>query len=370
MKTKLITLATVNYSKALMLKSRLEAYGIDSYLANVNLIQSDVATGVKLLVKDSQAEAALQIIHKFESENETKTPKRSSKIQNFSRIICPVDFSEDSLHATHFALLLAAKIRAEVTIIYAYNSIPVLANPFPDAFSYQIGMGNIFKDEMLTAKQGMLKLKEKINQFIHQQNLSPLKVTTKILNNDPSVAIPEFCRKYKTGLVVLGTKGLGKSKNNEAGRVALHTIENVNIPVLVIPKAFKFHTLDKFNIMYLTDFDDKDFNAFHKLMSIVSVFNSHLHCIHIEREKNPISKVMLHDLVAHLKQSYSDFKVDCTVVESKDVAKGINTYAHANKINLVSLSERKRNFLINLFSKSVVSDLLFKINTPLLVFKD
>ncbi len=369
MKTKLINIASCNYSKALLLKSRLEADGIESYLANINLIQSDIATGVKLLVKDSDAKQALKRIKEVDDEYETIEPKKPKKIENFSKIICPVDFSEDSLNAAHYALLLAARIKAEVTLVYAYSPFQMLANPFPDAFSYQIGMGNIFKDEKLSAKEGMDKLKIKVNEFIKKQNLPPIKLTTKIINDDAYMAIPEYCKKFKTGLVVMGTKGIGRSKSYHTGSVALHTIENVNIPVLVIPKAYKFKLLQKFNIMYLTDFDDKDFSAFQKLMSIVSVFDTSVHCIHIEREKEKISKVMLDELVDYLRKTYPDFKVDCTLIESSNAAKSINSYVKSNKITLISLSEHKRNFLLNLFSKSVVREILFKVNTPLLVFK-
>ena len=167
----------------------------------------------------------------------------------------------------------------------------------------------------------------------------------------------------------MGTKGIGKSKGFQAGSMALHTIENVSIPVLVVPKQYKFKALQTFNIMYLTDFDDKDFKAFRKLMSIVSLFDATVHCIHIQHEKDRISQVMLDELVDHLKNAYPDFKVDCSLIESHEMTKSINSYVSAKGINLISLSEHKRNFLLSLFSKSVVKEILFEVKTPLLVFK-
>ena len=60
MKTKLVNLTSCLYYKAILLKSRLEAEGIEAYLANVNLIQSDIASGVNVLVKDSDLKKASQ----------------------------------------------------------------------------------------------------------------------------------------------------------------------------------------------------------------------------------------------------------------------------------------------------------------------
>ncbi len=369
METKIIIIATTIYSKALLLKSRLESEGIDAYLANVNLIQSDVASGVKVLVKDSDAKHALSIIKELDIDAEKEEQKNLQKIENFNTIICPVDFSEDSLNAAHYAILLASKIQAEVKFVYAYNSTQIMANPFPDAFSYQIGMGNIFKDENLSAKKGMTLFRTKVLGFIKTQGLTEVKITTKVLNLDPMMAIPQYCNKFKSGLVVMGTKGIGKSKGFQAGSMALHTIENVSIPVLVVPKQYKFKALQTFNIMYLTDFDDKDFKAFRKLMSIVSLFDATVHCIHIQHEKDRISQVMLDELVDHLKNAYPDFKVDCSLIESHEMTKSINGYVSAKGINLISLSEHKRNFLLSLFSKSVVKEILFEVKTPILVFK-
>ncbi|HOY30629.1 MAG TPA: universal stress protein [Bacteroidales bacterium] len=367
MKTKLVTLTTAKYSKALLLKSRLEFEGIEAYLANVNLIQSDVASGVKLLVKDTDVKKALQIVNEIEIIDSKKEdiPIR----QSISKIICPVDFSEDSLNASYYALQLAAKIKADVKFVYACYSMQPMANPFPDAFSYQIGMGNIFNDEKMDAKEGMKKFKATLTKYIKEKNLPEIRYSASIIFGDPITAIPRLCKKYKSAMVVMGTKGLGKSRNYQAGSVALNTIENVSIPVLVVPREYAFATIENFNAMYLTDFDDRDFSSFRRLMSIISVFGVNVHCIHIQQEKNAINKIMLDELTGHIKNVYSEYDISCKLISSKDISKSVADFVKTNKINLVTLNDRKRNFLMKIFSKSIVKDILFKVNTPLLVFK-
>ncbi|HNW90301.1 MAG TPA: universal stress protein [Bacteroidales bacterium] len=366
MKTKLVTITTTNYSKALLYKSMLEFEGVESYLSNVNLIQSNVASGVKVMVKDSDAKKAIQIIKSAEKQ-ELKTPP--VKIESINKIICPVDFSMDSLNAAYYALQLAAKINADVKFIYACYSMQPMANIFPDAFSYQVGMGNIFNDEKLEVKDAMNKFKSTIKTYIKENKLPEIGISTSIIYEDPILAIPLYCKKHRSAMVVMGTKGLGKSKNFQAGSIALNTIENVTIPVLVIPKEYSFTTIGNFNTMYLTDFDDRDFSSFRKLMSIISMFGVKVHCVHIQQEKDKINKIMLDELTGHIKNVYSDYDVSCKLISSKDISKSVNEFVTANEINLISLSEHKRNWLMKLFSKSVVKDILFKVNTPLLVFK-
>ncbi len=367
MKAKLIIITSTNYSKALLLKSLLEFEGIETYLANVNLIQSHIATGVKVMVKDSDAKKALQVI-KNADKQELKTA--AGKSENINKIICPVDFSKDSLNAAYYALQVASKINAEVKFMYACYSMQPMANIFPDAFSYQIGMGNIFNDEKMEVKDAMSKFKATINLYIREQGLPEMKVSTNIVYEDPVTAIPDYCKKHRYAMVIMGTKGLGKSRNYQAGSIALNTIENVEIPVLVVPKEYSFTTpLGKFNTIYLTDFDDRDFSSFRKLMSIISPFDAQVHCVHIQQEKSKINEIMLDELTTHIKSVYSNYDVSCKLINSSEVTGSINEFVKANEINLISLSERKRNWLVKLFSKSVVKEILFKVNTPLLVFK-
>jgi nucleotide-binding universal stress UspA family protein len=369
MKTKLINLESCHYYKAILIKSRLEAEGIEAYLANVNLIQSDIASGVNVMVKDTDVKKAVQIMHLVEKEVGKDEKLLKKKVEKFNKIICPVDFSDDSVNAAHYAILLAAHMKAEVKFIYAYNPVQPLSNVFPDAFSYQIEMGNIFVDDIEISKKKMLKFKVEIMDYMAKNLSSKVKFSTHLVANDPYRGIPAFCKKYKSAMVVMGTKGLGRSKSYITGSVALSTIEKVSIPVLVIPRKYKFTTLENFNLIYLTDFDEKDFSSFRKLMSIAGVFNPQIHCIHIEHEKNKISQIMLEELTEELKSIYNHYNIDCTLIKSKDASKSINSFIKAGSINLLAMSERKRNFLFQFFNKSIIKEMLFNIDIPLMIFK-
>jgi len=46
----LTILLTTNYSRAQLIKKRLELENIECYLKNVNLIQPDISTGVKIFI--------------------------------------------------------------------------------------------------------------------------------------------------------------------------------------------------------------------------------------------------------------------------------------------------------------------------------
>ncbi len=59
MEEKIITIALLPYSKAEILRSKLEAKGISCSLENINLIQGAIATGVKVSINANDAKARL-----------------------------------------------------------------------------------------------------------------------------------------------------------------------------------------------------------------------------------------------------------------------------------------------------------------------
>ncbi|MFP4025735.1 MAG: putative signal transducing protein, partial [Thiohalospira sp.] len=64
MEDRLVTIAIHNYSRAEILRTRLEAEGVECYLKNVNLIHSSISGGVKLRVNSRDLEKALRIVEK------------------------------------------------------------------------------------------------------------------------------------------------------------------------------------------------------------------------------------------------------------------------------------------------------------------
>lgn len=369
METKLVPVVTGNYSEMLIIRSMLGSKGIESYLSNVNLLQSDIASGVKLLVKDTDAAKALKMIRSTENkENEAKQDLLKKPFR-MNKILCAVDFSEDSLNAAKYAFQLAHHTKADLRLLHVYNNTQIIANPFPDSFSYQIGMGGVLPDVYKDAVKNMKSFLSQLKSFADNHSITDVVLSQKLIEGDAPHQIVKYARSYKSGLLVVGSRGSGKSKSGHAGSISLNTLELSEMPVMIIPKSFTNHHFGQIQIMYITDFDNRDFSSFRKLMSIVSVFNACIHCVHIEHEKNRLSAVMLDELVLHLKKNYGDFQVKCSVINTADAPQSINEYVAKHKIDMISLTEVKRNFLNRLFSKSLIKDMLYKTSIPLLVYK-
>ena len=61
MEDKLVTLVTLTYNKALILKKFLEKEGIDVYIANLHTLNPVVSSGVRVRIKERDLPQALKI---------------------------------------------------------------------------------------------------------------------------------------------------------------------------------------------------------------------------------------------------------------------------------------------------------------------
>ena len=72
MDDKLITLASLPYPKAEILRSLLEADGIDCLLENVDFLQDAMDTGVQIRVREQDARQAFPVLEKMLGKVSTK----------------------------------------------------------------------------------------------------------------------------------------------------------------------------------------------------------------------------------------------------------------------------------------------------------
>ena len=152
MEEKLIEIAIESYSKAVILKTYLEANGVDCFLKNINILQGAVSEGVKVQIKESDAEKALKLLTQKHHSDEAK--KLGLQLR---KILVPIDFSIPSQNAARFAVMLAAKSNSEVKLLHVFNSPVVDMIPFTDVASIQIDFDMNYNLLHKTAKEKLAK---------------------------------------------------------------------------------------------------------------------------------------------------------------------------------------------------------------------
>lgn len=370
MKPEIVILTTATYARAALIKTRLEDEGIDCFLSNVNLVQPGIAFGVKIRIFETDLVRALKIVREIEKvhgKDDYKGKKSGIKI---TRILVPVDFSDYSLNAAVFALLLADKLKSEVRIFHSFFNPMIDTMNFPDGYTYQTNMAEVYQELSRAAKKNMKKFLQNLERRTSGLLAEPARMNKKMVAGSPAEEIITETEKYKPGVIVIGTRGAGENPNEPIGNVTNSITEKTEIPILVIPEKSNFSNLDdKINVLYTTQFDETDAESIKKLMAVIAPFKFSITCVHVSPViKNTVIIAKMKDLRAELKEMYHNLDIDCELIQETDLLEGIKKVVSRKKIDLIALTHHKRNIFYRIFNPGVTKRILYLAEKPVLIF--
>jgi len=370
MEDKLITIAVHNYARAEILKTRLQSEGVECYLKNINLIHSAISGGVKVQVSSRDLEKALRIVEKVsETWRDEYQDEQSETNQGVQRILVPIDFSDYSVNACRYAIGLAEKLNAEIKLMHVYYNPVVNSMPLTDTYYYQVNMDEIIREIEIRAKTSMEKFYNDLKEKIEKDGVQGVKIDYTLVRGIASEEIIAESENYKPEVIIIGTRGQGERENDLIGSVTAKIIEEAKVPVLVIPEDSIYQGIATINIMYATDFDESDYLAIKKLISIMSPFDFRLYCVHIgTTDSNVWDRVKMDSLKEKLEQHYSDYEISCTIIEEKDFLAGMQEFIREKYIDIISMVTHKRGLISKLLNPSMARKVLFHTNIPFLVF--
>lgn len=372
MEKNIITLTTNTYTRAFTLKGRLEAEGIECFLSNVNLIQPNVSYGVKVRIFEDDLPRALKILKKTEKEHGSESIDSKKDIYKTDKILVAVDFSDYSLNACIYSLHLAAKLRAKIRLVHAFFNPMIDAMTFPDAFTYQSNMAEVYQELEKKAKAEMKIFIKKLKKYADEYNLGEISITKSLVAGRPYDELTEMTKKYKPGVIILGTRGQGRKPDEMIGSVTSKILESssVNIPILVVPEDARIEKIDHVNILYATKFDDSDYEAIRKLMAVVSNLDVSFYCVHFStgESSGKWNEAYMKEIKDYFAKTYRQYKIECSIIESEDVVAGMNNFIREKNIDIISLTHKKRTLLYRLFDPGFAKKLLFMTEKPVLIF--
>ncbi len=364
MEKKLVTIALLPYSQAEVLRSLLEAEGIECTLENINLLQGAVASGVKVRIHEEDIKAAYPILDKMLG----KTVKVKQKSGN--SILVPIDFSDYSFKAALMAFEIAQKLGSKLIFYHVIQQPDFFSMPYSDVVAFNSGLYEHLKDREKQANEDFKSFLEKLTNYIGPNVWKTIKSEHMIKMGYPEDDILYFTEKHPPRLIVMGIKGPSKEKFDIMGSTTAGVIYKANVPVLVIPeKAPLLNLASMKKVVYATNFDDKDFVAIDKLLGLLKPFHVKLSCLHIGLLDNKEwDEARLESMNTALKKNHPDGQFECVFVSGADPLTELEAYIEENDVDVLALTTHKRNMITRIFNPSIARKMVFHVKTPLFVF--
>ncbi len=266
-------------------------------------------------------------------------------------ILVATDFSNTANNALQYAVKLATKYDAELSIVHAFSievltarGKPVLPNPGDVEFNRQKAEEMLEKTKMLVSRESSVKINSKAICIYFQADFA------------------EAIHGQQADLIIVGNTGLSGWKKIFLGSNAARIIQDSPVPVLAIPDNANFTPIREIGFAY----DGLPFNAIDNLEIIRSFRNSFNANVHIFQiiENEQMQSPYLSELVDFLPGAQLNYVYD-NVVES-----GILKSIELNQLDMMVMVPRQRGFFHNLVNGSITKRVAYEISVPLLVIPE
>jgi nucleotide-binding universal stress UspA family protein len=274
-------------------------------------------------------------------------------------ILFPTDFSENALHASEYAGMLADKFEANVVLLNIY-SLPIITE-------YQIPYNiDDFTMEMKAISEN--NLNDFTNKFIKKTGLSKERISYKIEYGFVTDVILDTAKNIGADMIVMGTKGASNVLDKWIGTNSQTVMKQAECPVWIIPEKAPVNYPEKF--LYAADLQEDEVKATQKLMEFVKPFEANCKIVHIDDNFtiNPTEEVEIK--FNELKEEFKDDdNVFVRKIKRDDVVEGLETYIQSYKPDVLALAVHDKSFLSKIFEQSVTNHFVYHADLPMLIFQ-
>lgn len=139
----------------------------------------------------------------------------------FSKILVPVDGSDNSYRALDTALFLSEKLGSNITVIHVMEDVPVL----------YIESQKLLSELLENYKKERKDILSKCSEIATKKGVT---INTVLLQGNPASIILDFIKKKKCDIVIMGSRGMGKFKEIILGSVSSKIVHHSSCPVMLI----------------------------------------------------------------------------------------------------------------------------------------
>lgn len=367
MEENLITIVSLPYSKAMVLKMRLEDEKIECLLENIILIDGAATSTVRVKILEKNIEKAIPVLEDFLGVK--PYIKKSKPDKKEKQILVPVDFSVHSEKACKMAVSIAGKLHSKIILMHCYINPVIHSIPFSDIYAYDSSLLAKMEYSEDNANKEFQKFVTKMEKEIGKEKWKSVAPEFIIKSGYPEDDILAFAQKHHSQLIVMGSGGKA-APYGTLGSLAADIMYNATLPVMIVPEDTPEEILGSFSsVLYATNFDEKDFASLDKLMLLLKPFKIKLKCVHVGQPQGDGWDVArLEGMKDVLHEKYKGFEFECGLILGRDILDSLEKYIKEQKVDIISLTTHKRNIITRLFNPSLAKRMVFHTNTPLLVF--
>ena len=276
------------------------------------------------------------------------------------KILFPTDFSDTANNAFIYALKLAKSITAEIYVLNTYE-MPVISTT--SAGQPEL-IQNVYNSIELNNFENYKKQVPKLRSIAEDHDCGDIKLTFIFEEGIMLSILHKIIRDENIDFIVMGTNGNSGFEKKLLGSNTVHVMENVDIPILSVPRKAEFKRLNNFG--FATMLRDSDKPGLHQIIRIAKYLNADVKVLHVLRKENPDAMQVLNNW----KDEFNDENVTFHTVLNEKLDESVFFFIDDQLIDVMCIVKRHLNFFEKIFTTSLSKQLSYHADVPVLVLKE
>ena len=216
------------------------------------------------------------------------------------------------------------------------------------------------------------ELTDTIDKLMADGEIPTVKYTCLLREGIPEEEILAYAREESPLMIVMGTRGENMTEYGLMGSVTAEVIERSPVFVYSIPEEAKLINFKEINkVAFITNFDQRDLIAFDSLITTFKDYNFEIYFIHLNsnEERRTWNEIKLSGIKEYFHKQYPDLRINYSLVTEDSFFNNLDDYVREENIDVLCVSNYKRNVFARLFNPSIAKKMIFHSRTPILIIK-
>ncbi|SNT27756.1 Nucleotide-binding universal stress protein, UspA family [Ekhidna lutea] len=271
------------------------------------------------------------------------------------KILVPIDFSEVSEHATQFAIELAEKNDAEITLLNCLH------------FDYHAG----YEFTSFTSAKSLLAdfkgvMEEKMKKFVKLFQ-TRRRINTMVSEMHLVMGIKDMVTEQGYDLVVIGTNGTSGLEEALVGSNTEKIVRKIPCPVISVPSRCSVDGIKK--ILVPIDIREIKSSFLKQIGDLQRQFDAQIEFLWVKTPHNIENEIVVSAELSEFTESFNIKDYEFTVVKNVFPSDGILLHADETNADMIAMPTHARRGISHWLSGSLTEDTVNHIDIPVWSFK-
>ena len=273
------------------------------------------------------------------------------------KIVLPTDFSISAWHAIEYALVLFKDVYCEFHLL---NAFAIADNKLKRQINKKL-YPKQYKALKEKSEKGLKIVMNKLNDYDNPYHT----FKTHAIEGNVVDVVQNFVDSKEIDLIVMGSKGVTRSRKVAYGAVAIYVMEKIiNCPSIIVPETAS--CIRPKEIVFPTSFSDHfNENELKHMVDIAKISVANIAVLHVSEQEELDQQQLqfknaLQQLLAHVKYSFH-------WLSHNSVIDAVRLFSESRESDMIAFVNRKHFFFDNVFVQPLVKRLSFYSKAPLLV---